>query len=85
MNLLAEYCLPYIKVGGSFIAMKGPQASEEVKNAENAIKLMGCTVKRSDTFELPDKSARTLITIVKKTPTPKLYPRHGSKISKKPL
>lgn len=85
MNVLAEYCLPYIKVGGCFIAMKGPQAGEELQSAKNAIATLGCSVKNINTFTLQDNSTRCIVNITKNNHTPKQYPRHGSKIAKKPL
>lgn len=46
MNVLCEYCLPYVKVGGLFVAMKGPNADEELDGAENALKLLGGKVEK---------------------------------------
>jgi len=85
LNVLAEYCLPYVKKGGVFIAMKGPAAGEESLEAANALKILGGTVKVSQEYTLSDESNRTLITIEKMSPTPAKYPRHNSKIKKQPL
>lgn len=85
MNILCEYCLPLVKVGGSFIAMKGPQATEETKAAKNAIAVLGGEQAFLKQFVLPDESTRYLVLIEKRKPSEKIYPRHGSKISKKPL
>ena len=85
LNLLCEYCLPFIKVGGVFVAMKGPNCADEVENAKKAISLLGCELKEQKEFVLPDGSGRTLILIKKNKTTPDIYPRHGSKISKNPL
>lgn len=85
LNVLAEYCLPYVKKGGVFIAMKGPAAGEESIEAANALKILGGTVKNSQEYILSDESNRTLITIEKTSPTPAKYPRHNSKIKKQPL
>lgn len=85
LNVLAEYCLPYVKKGGMFIAMKGPAAGEESIEAANALKILGGTVKNSQEYILSDESNRTLITIEKTSPTPAKYPRHNSKIKKQPL
>lgn len=85
LNVLAEYCLPYVKKGGVFIAMKGPAAGEESIEAANALKILGGTVKVSQEYTLSDESNRTLITIEKTSPTPAKYPRHNSKIKKQPL
>lgn len=85
LNLLSELCLPYVKKGGCFVAMKGPDVIEELKNAENAIKLLGGKIKEVKEFNLSDNSGRTLVVIEKIKNTPEKYPRHGSKIKTKPL
>lgn len=85
MNILCEYCLPLAKKGGNFVAMKGPQAQEELSGAANAIAVLGGKNAVLKKFELPDESTRYLILIEKEKRTEKIYPRHGSKISKKPL
>lgn len=85
LRLLAEYCLPYVKVGGIFAAMKGPDVESERKEAENAIRLLGGKVVSVHPFSLPDGSGRTIVVIQKEKKTPDAYPRHGSQISKKPL
>lgn len=85
LNVLVEYCLPFVKVGGDFIAMKGSQGQDELQCAQNAIKLLGGEIKKTEEFTLPDESRRTIIVINKISKTDKNYPRHGSKISKKPL
>lgn len=85
LNVLGEYCLPFLKMGGTFAAMKGPQPQEECKNAENAVSLLGCTLSDVREFTLPGGDGRSLILIRRVKPLSDLYPRHGSKISKKPL
>ncbi len=85
LNVLTEYCLPYVKKGGEFIAMKGPNAGEEVEEAKNALKLLGGTVAQIQEYTLSDESSRTLITVKKTSSTPAKYPRHNSKIKKQPL
>lgn len=85
MRLLAEYCLPYVRVGGTFTAMKGPDVEQELGEAREAIGLMGGKVERVERFALPDGSGRSVVVIQKEKPTPAAYPRHGSKIAKKPL
>ncbi|MBQ7504540.1 MAG: 16S rRNA (guanine(527)-N(7))-methyltransferase RsmG [Ruminococcus sp.] len=84
LNTLSEYCLPYVKVGGSFIAMKGPELSAELNEAKSAIKTLGGKVESVEEFELCG-SGRTIVTIIKEKQTPKAYPRHSSKIKAKPL
>lgn len=83
LPVLAEYCLPFVKIGGTFVAMKGP--NENPKDGETAVKFLGGEL--SDIFEytLPDGDSRTLICIKKINPTEKKYPRNSGQISKKPL
>ena len=86
LNVLCEYCLPYVKVGGLFAAMKGPNADEELDGAENALKLLGGKVEKVHKFNLPcDEGERTIIVIKKVKPTPKQYPRISGKIKSQPL
>lgn len=85
LSSLSEYCIPYVKVGGAFISMKGPDTSDEVNNAENAIKILGGKVNRVDELKLPDDSGRSIIVIDKIKSTPEKYPRRGVKINKSPL
>lgn len=85
LNTLCEYCLPYVKKGGVFLAMKGPAATEELAEAKDAIKLLGGSLKSAEEYTLSDESSRTIITIEKTANTPKKYPRHNSQIKKKPL
>lgn len=82
---LCEYCLPYVRVGGYFLAMKGPDAEEELHQAENAIRLLGGKTDTIDSLTLPDGSERNIIRIIKSSPTPEKYPRRGTKINKNPL
>lgn len=85
LNVLVEYCIPYVRVGGVFVAMKGPEVEEELKQAENAINILGGKIREIKKFSLPDNSRRSIIIIDKVRPISDKYPRHGSKISKKPL
>ena len=85
LNPLAEYCLPLVKVGGRFIAMKGPEADAEAKAAANALKKLGGQYEETRAFTLPDGSARGLVFCKKISQTPTVYPRNGGKIAKKPL
>ncbi|MCH5304006.1 MAG: 16S rRNA (guanine(527)-N(7))-methyltransferase RsmG [Ruminococcus sp.] len=85
LNTLCEYCLPFIKVGGSFVAMKGPNLTEELSEAKSAIKILGGEVKSVNEFNLDTAGERTVVVIKKIKPTPNTYPRHGSKIKNKPL
>ena len=85
MRVLTEYCLPYVKVGGSFVAMKGSTAAEEVKEANKAIATLGGKLEAEDLFELPEFGGRGIINVKKISQTPTKYPRNSGKISKQPL
>lgn len=85
MNLLSEYCMPFVKTGGSFIAYKG-RAEEELKEAEKGIEILGGRIKRVYKTELPlNFGERNIIEIEKIKNTPSLYPRSNGKIKKNPL
>ena len=85
MRVLSEYCMPYVKVGGRFIALKGAAASEEIEQAKNAIKLLGGKIKSFHSFQLIDCGERGIIEVKKISQTPTKYPRNPVKISKQPL
>lgn len=85
LNLLCEYCLPFVKVGGIFAAMKGPEIEEELFDAKNAIGILCGEILSCKKFCLPDNSGRTIVLIQKTKTISDKYPRHGSKISKNPL
>lgn len=85
LNVLCELCLPYVKKGGKFIAMKGPGAQEEIRNAENAVRLLGGKTEEVKEFTLPDNSGRTLVIIEKIKETPEKYPRQSAKIKARAL
>lgn len=83
LNVLCEYCLPFVAVGGSFAAMKGAQ--DETDGAENAIRLLGGEIEAIRRYSLPNGDRRSLVLIRKIKETPPCYPRAGGVISKKPL
>ncbi len=83
LNVLCEYCLPFVKLDGYFIALKGSE--NEVPEAENAIKLLGGEVESNVSYKLPNGDARSIIIIKKISHTPTEYPRKTKKISVKPL
>lgn len=85
MNLLTELCLPLVKVGGRFVAMKGASGREELSEAEDGIVKLGGNVTDVDAFTLLSAGERVLITVKKTSPTPPAYPRPWGKIKKKPL
>lgn len=82
---LCEYCLPFLKVGGTFAAMKSVRSEEEIAAAQNAIRLLGGRIEAVQTFTLPNAGERTLILIKKISQTPPKYPRPSAKIAKQPL
>ncbi|MFU0832033.1 MAG: Ribosomal RNA small subunit methyltransferase G [Oscillospiraceae bacterium] len=85
LPILCEYCLPFLKEGGVFAAMKGPNVSEELQSAHNAIEVLGCELISSREYMLPSGDGRSLVMIRRTKPLPEKYPRHGAKISKSPL
>ena len=85
LNVLSEYCLPFVKKGGSFVAMKGPTAPEELDGALSAIKKLGGEKAIQVNETLPDQSNRVFVKIKKISQTPPQFPRISAKISKKPL
>ncbi|WP_295151578.1 16S rRNA (guanine(527)-N(7))-methyltransferase RsmG [uncultured Ruminococcus sp.] len=82
---LCEYCLPFVKVGGLFVSLKGSSGSEELDKAKPAIKLLGGKTEKVIEYTLPGGDARTLILIRKTGETPAKYPRNAGQIKKKPL
>ena len=83
LNTLCEYTLPFVKVGGYFVAYKG-DAEEEILEAQNAIKILGGKIEKIDNFEL-EGAKRQIIVIKKIKATPEKYPRGNGKERKKPL
>lgn len=84
MSTLSEYCLPMLKVGGVFIALKGPRADEELENAQKAIDILGGRVIKLDRFDL-DGNERVNIVVEKTRRTKKKYPRGKNLPKKSPL
>lgn len=83
---LLEYCLPAVRPGGYFIAMKGPGYEDELKVSENALDVLGGQIEAVDNFLLgEDKQERTLLLIKKVAKCPEKYPRGSAKPRKKPL
>lgn len=82
---LLEYCLPYVKIGGLFIAMKA-DADDEVEKSKKALEVLGAKIVEIKKFTLPNSDInRTLIIIQKTQSTPKKYPRSGNLPSKEPI
>ena len=85
LNTLSEYCIPFIKTGGLFIAYKG-EAQTEIKEASNALKILGGKLKEVYNYNLPeDMGVRSLIITEKISSTDKKYPRGQGKERSKPL
>ena len=85
LNTLCEYCLPFVKVSGKFIAYKGC-AEEEIEEAKNAIKTLGGAIEKVENYTLPEGfGSRTVIVIKKVKSTPEKYPRGRGLERKKPL
>lgn len=86
MRILSEYCLPLVKVGGTFLSMKGPEVDGELARARPGIGSLGGAHPHITGLTLPNTDIhRSIITIKKHKPTPEQFPRHGAKIAKKPL
>ncbi len=86
LNVLAELCLPLVKIGGLFIAMKGQSGSEELNEAQSALKTLGGEVIKTIEFDLPNEAGKREIIVIKKVKkTPQKYPRIFAKIKEKPL
>ncbi len=84
LNVLAEYMLPYLKVGGTFICMKGPNINEEIDSSMKAIKLLGGKIEKVESFEL-EENQRNIIIIKKEKNSPKNFPRKAGTPSKSPI
>ena len=86
LSTLSEYCLPYVKVGGCFIAYKAGQLDEELKASERAVKLLGGEIADVHKLTLPDTDIdRTFVVIKKTAATSKKYPRKAGLPAKEPL
>ena len=83
---LSEYLLPLVKINGQAISMKAGNASQEIEEAQKAIKTLGGHINRIDEFYLPQTDiARTIIIIDKIKETPNQYPRKAGTPSKEPI
>lgn len=86
LNILNELCLPFVKPGGAFAAMKASQSGEELEEAENSIKLLNAKLEKVSTFELPvEQSERNIVVLRKTGGTPSKYPRKPGTPSKDPI
>lgn len=85
LSVLSEYCIPLVKVGGTFAPMKTADIKEEAAEAETAIVTLGGKLKEIKLYELPLAGGRSIAVVNKVKSTPQKYPRQGTKISKKPI
>lgn len=88
LSLLLELTIPFVKLGGFFIAMKGPQYTEELETSENAFKKLGCKLEKVLNFKISQNgeiSDRNILIIKKVEKTNKKFPRNMGQIKKNPL
>lgn len=83
MNVLSEYCIPFVKEDGAFVALKG--SNDDVSEAKNAIEVLGGQLESNISYELNGTEPRTIAVVRKISQTPTQYPRKSKKISTKPL
>ena len=83
LNVLLEYCLPFVKVGGYFIALKGSE--EEILSAGRALEELGGEITENVSYKLPNGDPRTIVVVKKISQTPTKYPRKPKKIATAPL
>ena len=82
MSLLSELCIPFVKINGSFLAMKGP--NEDISLGANAVNILGGCIEKETEYKLFDES-RKIVIVKKISQTPPKYPRNSSQIKKKAL
>ena len=86
LNVLAEYCLPLVKIGGQFLALKAQKSDQELEEARAAISILGAKLIKVTEDQLPVESAdRRYILIQKTKETPNKYPRKAGKPAKNPI
>lgn len=85
LNILCEYCLPLVRVGGLFVSLKGSSGRDELRQAEKAIKTLGGELAKFEEYSLSNGDGRSLIIIRKISQTPTKYPRKTKKIDTRPL
>lgn len=86
LNVLSEMCLPFVKPGGVFMAMKGPEFDDELEAAKPAIKELGGKTERCETYTIPGTDVRHSVIIIRKLrETPSKFPRRWAQIKKNPL
>lgn len=82
---LLEYLMPYVKVGGICICMKGPKATEELEKSRKAIEVLGGRFEKIENINIDENMERNIIIIKKVKHTPNKYPRKAGKPSKEPI
>lgn len=82
---LSEYCLPFVKEGGTFISMKSVQADEEINDAKKAVSILGGKIIEDNVFDLVENTPRRILILKKISQTPTKYPRPSAKIAKSPI
>ena len=86
LNTLCELCLPFLKVGGVFIAMKGPECAQEVSEARGAMHILGAELRNTIKYTIPGTDVSHAAVIIEKVkPTHPMYPRKWAQIKKRPL
>ena len=86
LQILTELCLPLVKVGGQFLAMKSVDSEEEIADAKSAIKTLGGQIAKVEDYTIPTSDVTHRLVIIEKVlPTPARYPRAFAKIKKAPL
>jgi len=86
LTVLSEFCIPYVKVGGYFVAMKGPAVEEEIKLSKNAIRMLGGKIEHIEKVQIEDSDLNHNLVIIKKIAgTNKKYPRKAGMVTRSPL
>jgi 16S rRNA G527 N7-methylase RsmG len=85
LRVLLEYTLPFVKVGGSFLSLKGAAAIAETDSAVNSLKTLGGKIEKISEFSLPGGDKRAIINVKKISQIPPKFPRVSAQIAKKPL
>ena len=85
LPVLSEYCLPFIKIGGTFISMKSAESNEEISEGKKAKSILGGNIQENIVYDLVENMPRRIIKIKKNSHSPTKYPRPSAQISKKPI
>ncbi len=86
LNILSEYCIPFVRVGGCFISMKSGHVDKEIEESKKALEILGGRIRETVKYQLPGTGiSRSIIIIEKYRETPDKYPRKAGKPTKKPL